>query len=332
MDYKDYYQILGVSRTASDKEIKKAYKKLARQHHPDLNDGDKNAESRFQDINEAYEVLGDQEKRAKYDRFGHQWKHAQAGGRPGGAGAGFDFDFSNFDFGGGGGGGGGGGFSSFFEQMFGGGGGQGRARSRSAKGKNANADVEVTLEEAFAGSTRTLGLSQTGTCGSCGGMGVTGQGSCPACRGRGQTVSEKRIEVKIPAGVTEGSKIRVRGKGDPGRGGGPPGDLYLNVKLKKHPRYEVKGQDLYLDVQVPFYRAALGGKIEVATLKGKVDLKIPPATQGGKLFRLSGLGLPGMGGKTDGNLYVRVVLTLPEAIDEEMDGLYRRFAELDQNS
>ncbi len=331
MDYKDYYQILGVSRTASDKEIKKAYKQLARQHHPDLNDGDKKAEAKFQDINEAYEVLGDSEKRAKYDRFGHQWKHAQAGGRPGGGGGGFDFDFSGFDFGAGGGGAGG--FSSFFEQMFGGGGGHGhRSRSRSSKGKNANADVEVTLEEAFTGSTRTLSLSQTRPCASCGGMGVSGQGTCPTCRGAGQAATEKRIEVKIPAGVSEGSKIRVRGEGDPGRNGGPPGDLYLNVKLRKHPAYEVKGQDLYCDAQVPFYRAALGGKIEVTTLKGKVDLKIPPATQGGKLFRLSGLGLPGMGGKKDGNLYVKVVLTLPEAIDEEMDELYRRFAELDQNS
>ena len=249
-------------------------------------------------------------------------------GRPGGAG-GFDF---NFDFGGGGGDSG---FSSFFEQMFGGGGGGprggGRGRARASKGKNARAEVEVTLEEAFQGATRDLTLTQRQSCQACGGMGVGSGGVCSSCRGSGETLKEKKIEVKIPPGVTEDSKIRVRGEGEPGRAGGPSGDLYLTVKLKKHSLYEPKGQDLYMDLAVPFYRAALGGKVDVQTLKGVVELKLPPATQGGKLFRLGGLGLPGTGGKKPGNLYARIMLMLPEAIDEEMDDLYRQFAARDQN-
>lgn len=325
LSYKDYYAILGVGRNATEKEIKSAYKKLARQHHPDVNPGDKESEHRFQDINEAYEVLGDKENREKYDRFGSQWKHASAGrgGAAPGGGAPFDFDF-NFDFGQGGGGGGGG-FSSFFEQMFSGG---GRNAPRATKGGVARAEIEVSLEEAFAGVSRTLTLSQSRKCPSCGGVGVSSNGVCPACRGQGTATTERRLEVKIPAGVTEGSQIRVRGEGEPGRHGGPPGDLYLTVKLRSHPRYEVKGRDLYVDVPVPFYRAALGGKVTVSTLKGDIELKVPPGSQGDKKLRLTGFGLPGSGGKKAGNLYARLRLTLPEEITPEMTELMEQFAKL----
>lgn len=308
MQNKDYYNILGVSKTATDKEIKSAYRKLARQYHPDVNPGDTKAEAKFQDINEAYETLSDTEKRQQYDQFGSNWRNFQGGhgGRPGGGGGQpFDFDFSNVDMGGG--------VGDIFEQMF----GRGRGRRRPSQGGHARADVEVTLEEAFQGVSKTLTITSQVPCSACGGAGVGRGGVCHICGGSGRRSEDSKLEVKIPAGVTEGAKIRVKGKGEPGQMGGTPGDLYLTVHLRPHPDFEVKGRDLYKTAKVDMFTAVLGGKLEVSTLKGKVDLKIPPGTQGGAKFRLSGFGLPGQAGKPPGNLFVEAQISIPEKITEE---------------
>lgn len=324
MQNKDYYKILGVAKTADEKEIKSAYRKLARKYHPDVNPGDSKAESKFQDINEAYEVLGDKEKRQQYDQFGSQWQNFQ-GGRRAYAGGGqggqpFDFDFDLSGFGGGGGG-------NIFEQMFGGG---RRRPNRPQKGGNVNADIDISVEEAFAGTSKTLTITGQTPCPACGGGGVGRGGTCHQCGGSGRRSRDSKIDVKIPAGVTEGSKIRLKGKGEPGSRGGQPGDLYLTVHLRKHPDYEVNGRDLYLTQKVDAFKAMLGGTQEVQTLKGKLDLKIPPGTQGGKKFRLGGFGLPGQGGKSDGNLYVQVQLQVPENLTEsQRERIEKLSAELD---
>lgn len=326
---KDYYKLLGVSRSATEKEIKSAYRKLARKYHPDVNPGDSKAEAKFQDINEAYEVLGDKESRQQYDQFGANWKHARAGGgpRPGGHhGQGqpfdFDFDFSNFDFGGAGGGAAGG---NIFEQMFGGGGGR-RRPNRPQKGGNSKADISISIEEAFQGCSKTLTITGQTACPQCGGNGVGRGGTCQHCGGSGRRSLDSKIDVKIPAGVTEGSKIRVKGKGEPGSLGGSPGDLYLTIHLRSHPRYEADGRDLFLTEKLDVFTAILGGTLEVETLKGKLDLKIPPGTQGGKKFRLSGFGLPGSGGKPDGNLIVQVNLQVPETLTDQQKAAFEGLA------
>ena len=319
MQNKDYYKILGVSKTADEKAIKSAYRKLARKYHPDVNPGDTKAESKFQDINEAYEVLGDSEKRQQYDQFGSQWQNFQGRRPPGGGGQPFDFDFSGFDVGGGGGG-------NIFEQMFGGG---RRRANRPQKGGNINADIDISVEEAFSGTSKTLTITGQQACPTCRGGGVGRGGACHHCGGSGRRSRDSKIDVKIPAGVTEGSKIRVKGKGEPGSRGGQTGDLYLTVHLRKHSDYEVNGRDLYLNQKVDVFKAMLGGTQEVSTLKGRLDLKIPAGTQGGKKFRLGGFGLPGQGGKADGNLYVQVQLQVPEQLsDNQREKLQELASEL----
>lgn len=323
MQNKDYYKILGVSKTATEKEIKSAYRKLAREFHPDVNPGDTKAEAKFQDINEAYETLSDSEKRQQYDQFGSGWKNFQGGptgGRPGAAGGHpFDFDFSGVDFGGTSGGG----MGDLFEQMF----GRGRGRKKPSQGGHARADVEVSLEEAFHGATKTLTVTNQIPCPACGGAGVGRGGVCHACGGSGRRSEDSTLEVKIPAGVSEGAKIRVKGKGEPGQMGGTPGDLYLTVHLRKHPDFEVKGRDLYRVARVDMFTAVLGGKIEVTTLKGKVDLKVPPGTQGGAKFRLTGFGLPGQGGKPAGNLFVEAQIAIPEKLTDEQREIFLRLSD-----
>ena len=326
MANKDYYSILGVSKSATDKDVKSAYRKLARQYHPDVNPGDSKAEAKFQDINEAYEVLSDTEKRQQYDQFGAGWKNFQGapgGGRPGGGGHPFDFDYSNVDFSGMGGGAG---MGDLFEQMFGKGRGGG-GRRRPTQGGNARGDVEVGLEEAFHGATKTITLTSQVSCPACGGAGVGRGGVCNACGGSGRRSEDSRLEVKIPAGVTEGAKIRVKGKGEPGQMGGTPGDLYLTVHVRKHPDFEVKGKDLYRSAKVDMFCALLGGKVDVSTLKGTVELKVPAGTQGGAKFRLAGFGLPGSGGKPAGNLYVEAQIVIPENLTDEQKETFRQLSD-----
>lgn len=333
MEFKDYYQVLGVPRSATGKDVKSAYRKLARKFHPDVNPGDSEAEKRFREINEAYEVLGNEENRKKYDELGARWKQgAGPGWPPGGAGGGqtMDFDlndlFANF----GNAGGGASGHSSFFDAFFGGmGGGRpggfgGRAAGRT--GSDVEAVAEISVDEAFHGTTRQVSLERPGPCPTCGGGGRTQAGFCPACRGQGQVLTPRTLDVRIPAGVTDGSRIRIRNEGQPGPGGGPSGNLYLKVKLHKDPVWDVKGHDLYRDLQVPLYDAILGGEVGFTSPGGQnLSLRIPPESQNGKQFRLSGQGLPRAKGAA-GDLYVRLQVQLPMRLTDEQRDLFRRLA------
>lgn len=310
--YKDYYKILGVSKTADEKEIKAAYRKLARKYHPDVNPGDKTAEEKFKEISEAHEVLSDPHKRAQYDNFGEQWKQfSQAGARPGGGPFGGSAPDVEFEFGGMGG------LNDLFESLFGG--RRGRAQRAAERGEDVEFGIDLTLEEAMRGVSKTLTLRVEDVCARCGGSGSTRTdrgrfdlGSlCPECRGSGRVERPRRVEVKIPAGVTEGQRIRLAGEGAAGATG-QRGDLYLLVRIKPHPHYELQGKDLYTDVSVPFTVAALGGEITVRTLTGDRTLNVPPGVQSGQKMRIAGQGLPGKNGAKAGDLYARVRITVPK--------------------
>jgi DnaJ-class molecular chaperone len=332
MDFKDYYQTLGVSKTASEKEIKQAFRKLARKLHPDVNPGDKSAEAKFKEINEAYEVLGDPDKRKKYDELGANWRmyeQAQQQGQP--------WPGSPFgDAAGQGGawtinmGGGSGGyrtmteeemqdlfgdqdpFSDFFKTFFGGGAGAaregGRARGRaprSQKGRDIEHPVELTLEEAFHGATRRISIKQGG--------------------------HARSVDVRIPPGVKDGSRVRAAGEGEAGSNGGPAGDLYLRVQTRPHPVFERKGDDLNTIIAVPVTTAVLGGEAQVPTITGSVRLKIPETTQGGQVFRLKGHGMPVVGKPdTRGDLYATVDVQLPRSLTPEQRDHYERLAKLER--
>jgi curved DNA-binding protein len=310
MKYKDYYQVLGVDRNASEKEIKRAYRRLARQFHPDVNPDDKQAEEKFKEINEAHEVLSDPEKRVKYDQLGANWQQWQSAGRDPG-----QFDWSQWfsgmpggtrvewsgDLGDLFGESGAGVFSDFFRTIFGGMGGAGRTRTtedlfRRTPGGAARGQeipVEITLEEALHGASRVL----------------EGDG--------------RQIRVKIPPGARTGSKVRIAGKGRPGHEGGPSGDLYLNITVKPHPIFERDGNDLRCDVDLDLYTAVLGGQIQAPTLGGKVSLKIPPGTQGGQTFRLRGKGMPDpRNPKQRGNLLVTVQIQIPQKLSPREKELF----------
>lgn len=323
----DYYKVLGISKTASDKEVKSAYRKLARKYHPDVNPGDSKAEAKFQEINEAYETLSDSEKRAQYDQFGPQWKEYQqragAGGRSGprqgysSGGQPFDFDFSKVNFSGGDGDG----FGNIFEQMFG---NKGSARGghRPSQGGHTRTDIDISLEEAFNGATKNLSITAQIPCPSCSGKGFGRDGVCKSCGGSGRRSQDHSFEAKIPAGVADGDKLRIKGKGEPGAMGGAPGDLYLTIHLRRHDDYEVRGRDLYRKAKVDIFTATLGGKLEVPTLSGKVELKIPAGTQGGSKLRLSGRGLPSQGKKAAGNLYIEVQIIIPQKLSDQEKKLF----------
>jgi curved DNA-binding protein len=323
MEFKDYYATLGVTKAATDKEIKQAFRKLARKHHPDVNPGDKQAEVRFKEINEAYEVLGDPAKRKKYDELGANWRmyeQAEAQGAPnpftgrwnvntGGAGTGGGFRtmtpeemeelFGNQSP-----------FSDFFTTFFGGADPaaseprRGRGRSRQRPGRDVEHEIELTLEDAYQGTTRRLSLKHDG--------------------------HARTVDVRIPAGVGDGSRVRVSGEGEHGMGGAAAGDLYLRVRLAPHPEFERKGRDLYVKVGVPVTTAVLGGEAEVRTLEGKpVRLRIPPLTQNGQVFRLKGYGMPRVGHPQDkGDLYARVEAQLPTEISPAEREHYEALAKL----
>ena len=311
MTYKDYYKILGISKNASTEEVKKAYRKLAIKYHPDKNKGDKTAEDRFKEINEANEVLSDPEKRKKYDTFGEDWRHYQAtggqesqfdwskytrqrGGRQEPSG---DEGFGNFEFrdvfGGQG-------ASDFFEMLFGRGptAGAGR-RSSTRKGQDAEAELPISLEDAYHGATKLFELN-------------------------GQT-----IRIRINPGVEDKQVLRLAGKGSSGSRGGQPGDLYLSIKVLPHPEFERKGNDLYRDLPVPLYTAVLGGKVEVNTLKGTVKVDIQPGTQNGQTLRLAGLGMPLYSEQERfGDLYVKTLVQIPTKLSEEEQAMFRKLADL----
>lgn len=325
MEYKDYYKTLGVAKTASKEDIKKAYRKLARQYHPDMNPGDKKSEDKFKDVNEAYEVLSDQTKREKYDRFGSSWQqYERSGGRP------EDFDWGQWTsrtggqpytrtvtpeefqqmFGGLGGNAGGlGGFSDFFEALFGNLGGVGTgSRTRAgrtgskaqSRGNDAEQVVEITLEDAYRGASLNL-----------------------------QWEGGRKIEARIPPGVKSGSKIRLSGQGQPGFGGGVPGDLYLKVEVRPHLLFTRDGDDLKVKVPVDLYTAILGGKVSVPTLDRPVELTVPPGTSNSKTFRLRGLGMPHLKNPQDhGNLYATIDVQLPANLSQKEQELFEKLRAL----
>jgi curved DNA-binding protein len=320
MEYKDYYKTLGVTKNATKDDIKKAYRKLARQYHPDMNPGDKKSEDKFKEVNEAYEVLSDQTKREKYDRFGSSWQqYERSGGRP------EDFDWGQWTsrqggqpytrtvtpeefqqmFGGMGGNAGGfGGFSDFFEALFGNLGGSAGSRTRSgrtstkaqARGSDAEQVVEVSLEDAYRGASLNL-----------------------------QWEGGRKIEARIPPGVKTGSKIRLSGQGQPGFGGGQAGDLYLKVDVRQHPLFNREGDDLKVKVPVDLYTAVLGGKVSVPTLDRPVELTVPPGTSNGKTFRLRGLGMPHLKNPQErGNLYASVDIQIPTNLSPQEQELFEK--------
>lgn len=336
MQFKDYYQILGVARDADEKQIKAAYRKKARQHHPDVNKGDASAEERFKELNEAYEVLKDPEKRSRYDRFGADWERYQQAETSGAAGS---RDFSDWFAGGTGGSGyryerrtgDTGGFSDFFETLFGDSFGRTSTRRqaspRPVRGQDYEYPLEVSLRDAYAGSTRRFDVQIQERCETCGGTGLNGTGLCPVCHGNGYLPRTKTIEVKIPAGVRDGSKVRVAGQGAPGANGGPNGDIYLNVTIKPDNRYEIVGDNLRTDVEIPLYTALLGGEVHVPTLDGAVALRIPAETQNGQVFRLRGKGMPSLKGSQRGDLLARAKVVLPKQLSERERDLFEQLRE-----
>ncbi len=323
---KDYYELLGVGKNATDKEIKQAYRRLARRYHPDVNPGDKSAEAKFKEINAAFEILSDKEKRQKYDKYGDKWQYADqfeqaARQQP-------QWDFSDgggtFHFGGDIGG-----FDSIFDDLFGGGRTRGFSRrSRQVRGQDLESPVEVTLEEAYKGTARTISLQVPGPCPTCNGTGRIQNVPCSTCRGSGMMADIKRLEVKIPAGVKTGSRVRIAGKGQPGYSGGPAGDLYLRVTVSPHPSLEREGDNLITTVPVPLSVAVLGGEVQVPTPSGKLALKIPPETQNGRIFRLGGRGMPRLGSSAKGDLLARVSVVLPTKLSEKEKELFKQLREI----
>ena len=322
---KDFYETLGLKRSASEKEIKQAYRKLARKHHPDVNPGDKAAEQRFKDINSAYEVLSDADKRAKYDRYGERWEQAEAfekaraqGGfnTAGGNAQSFHFDINDLLSRSGGGAG----VDNIFDLFRGG----GRRRSGPSRGQNVEYAAEITLEEANAGTTRTVELQSQEVCLVCNGSGEVAGAVCHVCQGQGAVLRSKRLEVKIPAGAHDGTRVRLAHEGSSGLGGGPRGDLYVVVHVRKHPRFERRGDDLVTEVRVPLADAVLGGEVEVQTIAGKnIALKVPPLTQNGRTIRLAGLGMPKLDGKKGrGDLLAKVSVVLPETLSDRERELF----------
>jgi DnaJ-class molecular chaperone len=327
MDFKDYYSTLGVAKTANQKEIKQAFRKLARKHHPDVNPGDKSGGAKFKEINEAYEVLGDPEKRKKYDELGSNWRAYEHAGPAAGQGGGA----WNIPFGGGAGGGGfrsmtedemhqmfgdANPFSDFFQTFFGGATGapgdpgddvprRGRAGRGARGGRDVEQEMVLSLEEAYLGAMRRLSIKLDG--------------------------HARTVDVRIPAGVGDGSRVRVTGEGEQGSGGAHAGDLYLRVRLAPHAKFERRGRDLYTHVPVPLTTAVLGGEAEVTTLAGKpLRLKIPPSTQPAQVFRLKGHGMPATGKTGDhGDLYATVDVELPRALTTEQRSHFEALQELE---
>ncbi len=348
---KDYYEILGVPRTATEKELKAAYRRLARKHHPDVNPGDKRAEERFKEVAEAFAVLSDPEKRAQYDRGGHE--AFGPGFDPfGGAG----FDIRNFSFGD---------LSELFD-LFGGGSRRTRA-PRAARGQDIETAIRIPFLDAVRGTTvdivlprqvtcgvcggsgrgaqggervcpdchgtgrrtqRRRGLEVSLTCGRCGGAGRIDEGACPACGGAGRVPAEDRLKVRVPPGIEDGGRVRLPGKGDAGVAGGPAGDAFLTVAVEPHDVFRREGNDLVCDVEVGLARAALGGKVAVPALDGKTTITLPAGTRSGQKLRLKGKGVPGSGSRPAGDLYAVVQIVPPRKLDARSRELLDEFARL----
>ena len=353
MAKRDYYDVLGVQRGASEADVKKAYRRLAMKYHPDRNSGEADAEEKFKEASEAYEVLSDPEKRERYERFGHAGVDGMSGAA--GFGAGGFSDISDI-------------FGEVFGDIFSSGGARARANRR---GADLQYTLDISLEQAVAGDTVEIRIPTLAGCDDCDGSGAapgTSASQCPECEGRGQVrVSQgffslqqtcprcrgagrvildpcrgcggrgrverrKTLAVKVPAGVDNGDRVRLTGEGQAGAGGAPSGDLYVQMRVAEHPIFQRDGRNLYCDVPISFVDAALGGEIEVPTLDGRVKLKVPPETQTGKLFRLRGRGAPSVRGGADGDLLCRVVLETPVRLSDEQQDILRKFkASLEAN-
>ena len=359
MSKRDYYEVLGCSRDAGAADLKKAYRKLAMESHPDRNPNDRAAEERFKEISEAYAVLSDEEKRAQYDRFGH------AASGPGAGPGGFSADFGDL-----------GGFQDLFESLFGdsfGGGGGGRRRGRGQRGADLRYNLDMSLQEVLSGLTKSLKLPKMRPCGTCSGSGLQaghrpetcgrchgsgqmafqqgffrvnrpcdqcqGMGEivrhpCNECRGIGRVEGQQTLDVTIPAGVDEGARLRLSGEGEAGIAGGPPGDLYVVISIQPHSLFERDNNDLHCEVPISFVQATLGDEIDVPTLEGKVKMRVPEGTQSGKLLRLKSKGLPPLQPRADrsqlermrGDLYVRIFVEVPTKLSERQRELLEEFA------
>ena len=351
---RDYYEVLGVSKGASDDEIKKAYRKLAKQYHPDLNPGDKAAEAKFKEVNEAYEVLSDKDKRGRYDQFGHAGVDPNFGaGGAGGPFGGFSgADFGDFDLGDI--------FGSFFGGGFGGGGGGSRQRNGPQKGDTLRAAVTISFEEAAFGVEKEITLTRseqcdvckgsgcapgttaeicpdchgsgtvriqrgggafsfatTAPCQKCGGTGKIIHQPCKTCGGAGSVRKQRKITVNIPAGIDNGQAVSLRGQGGAGKNGGPAGDLIISVTVRPHPQFRRDGTSVYLDQNVSFLQATLGAELEIPTIDGKVKWTLPEGTQPGTTFRLRGKGIPSVNGRGRGDQFVSVQVEVPKGLTHE---------------
>lgn len=349
MAKRDFYEVLGLSKTADEKEIKRAYKRLAMKYHPDRNQGDKGSETKFKEIKEAYEILSDAQKRAAYDQYGHAAFEQGGFGGQGGGGFGGGADFGDI-------------FGDVFGDIFGG----GRRQQRAARGSDLQYNMDLTLEEAVRGVTKEIRIPTLETCDKCHGSGAkegtsaetcstchgagqvhlrqgffTVQQACPTCHGRGKVIKEpcskchgdgrveraKTLSVKIPAGVDTGDRIRLSGEGEAGENGAPAGDLYVQVHVRQHHIFERDGNNLYCEVPINFAIAALGGEIEVPTLDGRVNLKIPAETQTGKMFRMKGKGVKSVRSSSIGDLMCRVVVETPVKLNEKQKELMQQLGE-----
>jgi DnaJ-class molecular chaperone len=312
--FKDYYEVLGVARSATDDEIRKSFRKLARQYHPDVAKDKKTAEEKFKEINEAYEVLSDPEKRKKYDQLGPNWKQGaefrpppgwqNRRGQPAG---GRQEDFETHF--------GGTGFSDFFESLFGGRreGFRGFTDEQefAERGRDVEGDILVTLDESLRGSVRSISVQRAVACDHCGGTGMRGQQMCAVCGGSGRVEKSDTYQVRIPPGVSEGQRLRIAGRGGSGIGGAASGDLFLRVRLAKHPDYTMEGSNLIHEIELAPWEAVLGTQIRVPTLEGAVNIKVPAGTQNGQRLRVRGRGLPLPGG-VRGDLLVTVRIEVPK--------------------
>jgi DnaJ-class molecular chaperone len=323
VNYKDYYATLGVPKNATEKDIKSTYRRLARKWHPDANpEKPKEAEEKFKEIAEAYEVLGDAEKRRKYDVLGANWQQAsqqaeqQQRYRT-------HFESEPFDLGGFGGGSG---FSDFFDLFFSGVGRRAGAPSGVARrGQDVESTLELSLRDAYEGGLKQVSLQVEDACPRCHGTGTERGKLCVQCRGTGRVVAAKKFDVTIPHGIGDGQRIRLTGQGG---SGSPNGDLYLVVKIRDDPTYERKGNDLYVDLPVSLYDLVLGSEVQVPTMSGDVSMKIPEGTQNNRLLRLAGKGMPNVKGKASGDQYVRLIGQLPQKLSEKERALFKELVKL----
>jgi DnaJ-class molecular chaperone len=334
VEYKDYYRVLGVPRDASDDEVRQAFRRLARRYHPDVAREPRTAEEKFKEINEAYEVLGDPKKRAQYDALGPNWRPGPEFRRPPGSTrrpgqahqpggrAGFEFQF------------GGTGFSDFFEQLFGSmAGRRGRpgfpteeTAEFAERGHDVEADLLVTLDEAFGGATRPISLRTQAPCAACRGSGLRRDGRpCPTCQGAGRTTQTAHYQVRIPPGVREGQRLRLAGRGEASDAGGPAGDLFLRVRLARHPDFRVEGDNLYHELALAPWEAVLGAEVSVPTLTGRVNIRIPPGSQSGQRLRLRNQGLTTPTGAR-GDLLVGLQIQVPARVNPREQALWEQLA------